>query len=101
MNSWYRKENSNEQKNLRHINEIMVSDRIRVDYSQVEELANSIKEHGLLQAPLVCKVGNAYRLIDGGLLGKKAIECTVVDRQLTKSSRQTFNRKENSNGKEH
>lgn len=64
---------------LININEIKISDRIRKDYGNLQELADDIKENGLINPPVV--TCDTYELIAGErrlramkLLGYKQIE---------------------------
>ncbi len=64
---------------LININEIKISDRIRKDYGNLQELADDIKENGLINLPVV--TCDTYELIAGErrlramkLLGYKQIE---------------------------
>jgi len=61
-----------------------IADRIDIEEEKVRELAENIREQGLLQSPLVRKVGNEYEIIAGDRrilavkkLGWSEIECVV------------------------
>ena len=60
--------------------------RFDAESSAIEELAASIRELGLLQAPVVRPEGDGYRLVAGHrrlmavkILGWKTVSCSVVD----------------------
>jgi len=61
-----------------------IADRIDIEEEKVRELAENIREQGLLQSPLVRKVGNEYEIIAGDRrilaikkLGWTEVECVV------------------------
>ena len=80
-----------------NIDQIQVGERFREDYGNVEELAESIKEHGLIH-PLA--VDKDYKLIAGGrrfaalvLLGEDQVPVTV--REATELERKEIELEEN------
>jgi len=88
---------------LLDINKIRVNDRIRKDFGNIEELANDIKENGLINPPVVTP---EYELIAGErrlrackLLGMNAISVNVMtvrdyEHQLRLEISENENRKE-------
>ena len=63
-----------------------IADRIDIEEEKVKELAENIREQGLLQSPLVRKVGNEYEIIAGDRrilaikkLGWTEVECVVCE----------------------
>lgn len=47
------------------IADIVVEDNVREDLGDLDQLVESVREHGLLQAVLVDRVDGAWRLVDG------------------------------------
>jgi ParB-like chromosome segregation protein Spo0J/DNA modification methylase len=48
------------------LSSILVADRFRQDYGDVDELADSIAETGLIQPIVLSREGDSYRLVAGG-----------------------------------
>lgn len=75
-------------------------DRIQISEEKINELANNIQEQGLLQSPLVRKIGEEYEIIAGDRrilavtkLGWTEVECVVavMDDKQTAEARASEN----------
>jgi DNA modification methylase len=64
---------------------VVVGERFRKDYGDIEELADSISETGLIQPIVLAKVGETYELVAGGrrLTALKRIEATLSNKADT------------------
>jgi len=81
---------------------IIVEDRFRQDYGDLEELAQSIKERGLIQPLAVMQEGDHFRLLAGGrryeacrLISMEAIPVRIYPEGLTELERKSIELTEN------
>lgn len=83
------------------VSEIIVEDRAREDYGDIDELKQSIKENGIIEPVVVENREQNYRLIAGGrrIKAAKAVDIeevpAIIHDRLTRKDRKTLELSEN------